>query len=224
MRILELTPHQTSPGPDGPLLSTVPWASGPAFARVAAARGHELARLPQGPSDQAQVRAALAGADAVVIAPQSTPQPKSPVDGRNLAVALLDLGREAGVSHVVLVSHFLVGHGVNHRNGKAGTWALRDFEHEVRARTATWTIVRPTWLSQDPEGSYEVRLTQDPLADGLVTASDIAHVIISSLEQPDASRGTTFAVHALPAAQPRADTADGLFGGLIRDFEFAAAR
>ncbi|SFF39582.1 NAD(P)H-binding [Actinacidiphila alni] len=224
MRLLELTPLLRGPQPGGAIIDTRPWNSADAVRSAAAERGHRLTRLEPGPAAAGPVTDALAGADGVVIAPQSTPQPDTATAGRDLAAALLPLIQAAApTAHIVLVSHFLVGHGRNHPNGKPGTWALRDFEHALRAGASGWTILRPTWLSQDPPGSYAVRLSQDPLADGLVTSSDIAAVVLTALESPHTARGLTAAIHNVPVTQPVADTG-GFFAGLLPDAEFAGAR
>ncbi|WNI14239.1 NAD(P)H-binding protein [Actinacidiphila sp. ITFR-21] len=223
MRLLELTPLLRGPEP-GAVIDTRPWNSAAALRSAAAERGHRLTRLEPGPAAAGPITDALAGVDGVLIAPQSTPQPDTPTAGRDLAAALLPLIRTAApAAHLVLVSHFLVGHGRNHPNGKPGTWALRDVEHALRAGPSGWTILRPTWLSQDSPGSYAVRLSQDPLADGLVTSGDIAAVVLAAFESPAAARGLTAAVHSVPAAQPVADTG-GLFAGLLPDAESAGVR
>jgi hypothetical protein len=81
---------------------------------------------------QANWSRALATADALVLAPTAAAATgmSQPADGaesgRLIGHRVLDhLSAEHPDLHVVLVSHFLVGHGVTHRNAKPQTWGLR---------------------------------------------------------------------------------------------------
>jgi uncharacterized protein YbjT (DUF2867 family) len=77
-----------------------------------------------------------------------------------------------------------------------------------------WTVVRPTWLTDDPAGAHAVRATQDPSADGMISRADLAAALFAAIEQPFA-RGTTFALYNEPGEPPR-DWAS-VFAGLEPD-------
>ena len=87
--------------------------------------------------------------------------------GRIIGQRLLDdLSADRPELHVVLISHFLVGHGQTHRNAKSSTWGLHALEAHVRGGRNPWTILRPTWLSTIHDPSYQTRLSQDRYAAG----------------------------------------------------------
>jgi uncharacterized protein YbjT (DUF2867 family) len=186
--------------------------TGTLVVQLGAARGHESRAL-----DDREVvtrSRALAGATAVVLVPRPGDAERN---AHETATALIDAARRvAPDAHLLLVSSFAVGHSADHPFNRAtgsrpGRLAA---ERAVRASGHPWTIVRPTWLTDDPAGAHAVTLTQDPLADGMIARADLAGAIVTAIEQASA-RQTTFALFNQPGPPPR-DWAP-LFAELKRD-------
>lgn len=228
MRIVQLTPGQHVPDHLDPRVeydNHRPWMSSSALDHAASEGGHELETFDEPVVRLSDVGDAVADADLVVLAPQSIPQPEDERRTRALATSLVDtIADRAHGAHVVLVSHFLVGHGRAHPNAKPGTWGLHDFERALRATSLTWTIVRPTWLSLEPDTrAYAVRASQSPVADGLVSAHGLAATIIAAAEDREAAQGTTFSAYAVPPS-PEGGNPVPAFGELRKDREFVRQR
>lgn len=139
-----------------------------------------------------------------------------------LGPALEQLAREATGTHLLLVSSFVVGYGGRHALGRA-TGALphlRQAEHLLRSGAAPYTIVRPTWLTDDPSGAHAVTLTQDPHADGMLSRTDLARVLVAAIEAP-AARDRTFALFNEPGCSP--PDWSSLFATLYEDGETRGA-
>lgn len=192
---------------------------------LAVSRGHSYLS----PGDFVTLAAAdtlLASADALVLAP-SVAGPSGmwqPTDGeeagRILGHRILDrIGADKPDLHIVLISHFLVGHGAAHRNAKPNTRALRALEAHLRGGRNPYTILRPTWLSTIHDESYQTRLSQDPYADGLVSRDSIAAAVLTAVENPRVATGRTAALFnlSIPGAGST-DLADR-FGSLALDYE-----
>jgi uncharacterized protein YbjT (DUF2867 family) len=175
-------------------------------------RGHAVRRAPvpgTGSADLVQLR----GADAIVLIPAGA-RGAGAMTRRVLDEALR---LEPGV-HLLLVSSFAVGHGPRHPLGRV-TGALPDLveaERALRAGPAPYTIVRPTWLTDDPPGAHAITLTQDARADGMLARADLATTLVAAVEQPSA-RGRTFAVFNEPGEPPR--TWEASFTALTADAE-----
>jgi putative NAD(P)-binding protein len=108
----------------------------------------------------------------------------------------------AAGAHLVLVTSFAVGHGDAHLlNRIVSLSGRRAAECTVRASGVSWTILRPTWLTDDPRGAHAVTLTQDRYADGMLSRADLAAAIVAAVEQPSA-RYKTFAVFNQPGEPP----------------------
>lgn len=225
--IVELSPVLGDPaGPPAPGLRQGLWNSHETTARLAAARGHAYSAPAPGPVDRERLAADLAGADALVLAPTvATPTGMwQPVDGtaagRRIGHTLLDrLGADRPDLHVVLVSHFLVGHGTGHHNAKPNTWALRAVEAHLRAGRNPWTILRPTWLSTVHDPAYQTRLSGDAHADGLVSTESVAAAVLAAVEHPGAARGRTAAIFNLSVPDGGATDLVAEFEALEPDFE-----
>jgi len=185
-------------------------ATGREAARHAGAAGREV-RLVDDPEHDRSLRAALDGAGAVIVIPARTVA--------SLAAqvqAILDaIGDPATGPQIVLVTGFSIGHGLAHALNTPDRLGDRcRAEHLVRRSGLPYTIVRPTWLTDDPPGHYALTLTQDPYADGMLARADLAVVCLAAVAEP-AARGTTFAVFAQPGAPPRSWAP--VFGALRRD-------
>lgn len=171
--------------------------TGRLVAELARHHGHHVRRLERLDSGAAVI-AAVRGADAVVL----VPRPGDPEQHAHAAtVALTEAASSAAPgAHLVLVTSFAVGHGSGHPlNRIASLSGRRAAERALRASGLPYTIVRPTWLTDDPPGAHAVTLTQDPCTDGMLSRADLAATIVAAGEQP-AARGKTFAVFNQPGA------------------------
>jgi uncharacterized protein YbjT (DUF2867 family) len=178
-----------------------PRAVGTHVARIALGRGHEVVRLGA-LDDEASLDRQLAGCAAVVLVPlrgnvwQHTHR------------ALLGLAAAAArlpvPAHLVLLSSFAVGHGAAHPLNSIDPALLPArvaAERDLRASGLPYTVVRATWLTDDPPGAHAVTLTQDPCADGMLARADIAAAMVAAVEHP-AARGTTFSLFNEPGPAP----------------------
>jgi uncharacterized protein YbjT (DUF2867 family) len=177
---------------------------------LAERRGHTVRSGPPRPEPKALLR----GADAIVLVPA----------GARGAREVTRAVRAAAPSraHLLLVSSFAVGHGPRHELGRV-TGALpelRGAERAVRAGSAPYTIVRPTWLTDDPAGAHAITLTQDPHADGMLARPDLAATLVAAVEQPSA-RGRTMALFNEPGDPP--DDWAARFATLVADREARGA-
>jgi uncharacterized protein YbjT (DUF2867 family) len=161
-------------------------------------RGHRVRTL-RALDDAPAVAGALRGANAVVLIPdRGDPERHAHRAARTLVTAA------HGRPHLLLVSSFAVGHGPRHAfNRVMGTLpAMLAAEDALRASGLPYTIVRATWLTDDPPGSHALTLTQDPAADGMLSRADLAATLVAAIEDP-AARGTTFAAFNQPGARAR---------------------
>jgi uncharacterized protein YbjT (DUF2867 family) len=185
-------------------------ATGREVARQAGAAGREV-RLVDEPANAPELRAALHGAAAAVLIPA-----RSVASLTAQVQAILDAtGDPDSGPHLILVTGFSLGHGLQHALNTPERLADRGrAEALARGSGLPYTIVRPTWLTSDPPGHYAVTLTQDPYSDGMIARADLAAVCLAAVAEP-AARGTTFAVFAQPGVAP--DSWAPLFAALERD-------
>jgi len=114
-------------------------------------RGHRVRAL-DALDDSGTVAGAVRDARAIVLIPdRGDAERHAHVALRTLAVAAR---QHAPAAHLLLVSSFAVGHGPAHPLNRvtaslAGRLAA---ERALRASGLAWTIVRPTWLTDDPAG------------------------------------------------------------------------
>jgi uncharacterized protein YbjT (DUF2867 family) len=172
--------------------------TGALVASQARARGWEVRAVGR-PERCPSLRVLLAAAEGLVLIPARGVRTVA-AEVRAVAEACADLGPDA--PHVVLVTGFSVGHGPAHALNTPQRLAdLLAAEDLLRSNGDRYTIVRPTWLTQDPPGRYALTLTQDPCADGMVARADLARVCLAAIDHPEA-RAKTFAVFAEPGAAP----------------------
>lgn len=202
------------------------WNSGQQTERLALQRGHSYRRPSDGGVSAAASRELLADAEALILAPTiaATTGMRQPTDGeeagRIIGHRLLDdLSADRPELHVVLISHFLVGHGQTHRNAKPSTWGLHALEAHVRGGQNPWTILRPTWLSTIHDPSYQTRLSQDRYADGLVSTQSVAATVLTAIEFPELSAGRTVTIFSLSIPETGTTDLTAQFAAIERDLE-----
>ncbi|MGW0553528.1 NAD(P)H-binding protein [Streptomyces sp. NPDC002926] len=171
------------------------------FAELAGAGGHDVRRLSTY-DEVGPVRRALAGTDAAVLVPKrGDARLHAQQAMRTLLAAAAELPTPP---RILLVSSFVVGHGNAHPLSRVDATQLPAriaSEEDLRACGLPYTIVRPTWLTDDPPGAHAITLTQDPQADGMVSRADIAVALVAAIESGRAVR-TTFGLFSEPGAPP----------------------
>jgi uncharacterized protein YbjT (DUF2867 family) len=169
--------------------------------RYAGRRGHRVRRVPEFAEP-----AAVAGADAIVLVPRAG-DPERHAHGA--AQALVAATRRA---HLLLVSSFGVGYGPAHPFNRAVGLlpGMPAAEEALRDSGLPYTIVRPTWLTDDPRATHALTFSQDPHTDGMLSRADLADALVAAIERP-AARSTTFSLFNEP-------------GGAARDWEREFAR
>ncbi|MEV7561377.1 NAD(P)-binding oxidoreductase [Streptomyces sp. NPDC048331] len=197
--------------------------SGRIIARTATDRGHTVRYVADlgdtdRPGDLGELTDAatvLEGADAVVLVPR---RGEARIHTERATRVLLEqVRRHRPGAHFVLFSSFAVGHGPAHPLNRIDDTLLPArvaAEHLVRTGGLPYTIVRPTWMTDDPPGSHALTFSQHPYGDGMVARSDMAAAIVAAIEEP-AARCTTFSLFNEPGA-PVADWA-AAFAALRRD-------
>jgi uncharacterized protein YbjT (DUF2867 family) len=186
---------------------------------IARERGH-CVRALEALEDPVAVADAVSHATAIVLIPKrGDPEQHAHAALLTLVVAAQ---QRAPAAHLLLVSSFAVGHGEEHPfNRVTGSLPGRlAAESALRASGLAWTIVRPTWLIDDPLGAHAVSVTQDPRADGMLARADLAIALVAAAERAGA-RGKTFALFNEPGEPPR-DWAP-VFAALAPDSEAVAA-
>lgn len=184
-------------------------------------------RLPQGAEVHwADVRYAdalpevLAGCSGLVFSVEpgtADSGPDSPettmYDGvRNVLAAATSQGARP---HFVLVSQVYVTRRQHPMNayGRLLDWRLRG-EDAVRASGLPYTVIRPSWLTDDDAAGTRVRLEQNDRGHGWVSRDVVAESCVRALRAPEAV-GRTFEIYN----EPGPATADwpALFRRLLPD-------
>jgi uncharacterized protein YbjT (DUF2867 family) len=190
--------------------------TGKLVAELARRRHHRVREL-EWPDDPPAIVDGALSADSLVLIPRGEGADSHAHDA---SLALITAARPVAPSaHLILVSSFAVGHGSGHPlNRIASLPSRRDAERAVRESRLPWTIVRSTWLTDDPPGAHAITLTQDPYADGMLARSDLAATVVAAVEEPLA-RGKTFAAFNEPGE--RSEDWKAAFAALVRDREAA---
>jgi uncharacterized protein YbjT (DUF2867 family) len=187
--------------------------TGELVAGIARQRGRRVRSL-DALDDPGTVADAVRNARAIVLIPKRGDAERH----AHAAVRTLTITarRLAPAAHLLLVSSFAVGHGPAHPFNRvtASLPGRLAAERALRASGLPWTIVRPTWLTDDPPGAHAISLTQDPWPDGMLARADLAATLVAAAEHPLA-RGKTFALFNEPG-QTTHDWAS-VFAGLAPD-------
>ena len=137
-------------------------------------------------ASDAEVAAAVSGADAVVFAagagPGSGSERKLTMD-RNGAIKLLEAARSAGAPRYIIVSSV----GAENPPDGDDTFSVylrakAEADRALAESDRDWTIVRPGMLQDDP-GDGRVRIQTDPIR-AEVSRDDVAAVLAAVLNEP----------------------------------------
>ncbi len=167
-------------------------------------------------TDPDSVRAAVADAHGVVVCVESAAADGGPNGPTAVHLGGLRhvLAAATPATHVVLVSQIYVTRPDAFPGGAAVARVRATAEGELRASGVPYTVVRPSWLTDDPGGQRQVVLRQGDDGEGEVAREDVAAVVAAALRH-DGARRTTFEVYSEPGA-PVADW-ERSFGELARD-------
>jgi uncharacterized protein YbjT (DUF2867 family) len=165
--------------------------------RYAGRRGHRVRRLPE-----VAEPAAVAGADAIVLVPLAGDAERHAHGAAQAVVAAAR--RHARRAHLLLVSSFGVGYGPAHPFNRAVGLlpGMAAAEEALRDSGLPYTIVRPTWLTDDPRAAHALTFSQDPHTDGMLSRADLADALVAAIERP-AARSTTFSLFNEPGGSAR---------------------
>ncbi len=151
-------------------------------------------------TDDSAVRAALDGGGGVVV----SVEPPTDVAGARRVLtdgvaAVASTAATSGIP-VVCVSQIYVTRPSAFPGMEAVTAARAAGEDALRASGAHYTIVRPSWLTDEPGGGG-VRVEQGDTGDGRVSRDDVAAACVAALADP-AAHGLTFELYDDPSAEP----------------------
>lgn len=138
--------------------------------------------------DDADVAAAISGADAVVFAagagPGSGPDRKWTMD-RDGAIRLIDACRQAGVGRYVMISAMGARVGAARDGGDFGVYldAKAQADQALAASGLDYTIVRPGRLTGEP--ALERVAAAPSLPRGSIPRADVALTLLVVLESPN---------------------------------------
>lgn len=118
---------------------------------------------------------------------------------RNVLAAATQHGERP---YCVLISQIFVTRREHPMNayGRLLDWRLRG-EDAVRASRLPYTVIRPSWLTDDTVTGDRVRLEQDDRGDGWVSRSAVAEACVQALRS-GAAADRTFELYNEPGAAP----------------------
>jgi uncharacterized protein YbjT (DUF2867 family) len=145
-------------------------------------------------ADPSSVARAIEGVDAVVV----SVEPLRDAAGAEAMMhhGLRHLGELAAARqvHVVLVSQIYITRPEVMGAMAEMVRARGRGEEALRTSGAPYTIVRPSWLTDEPGGGAAVRAEQGDTGDGKVARDDVAEACVEALLDP-AARGKTFELY-----------------------------
>jgi uncharacterized protein YbjT (DUF2867 family) len=150
------------------------------------------------------VREAARDADAIVIVVESAMHddgsPNSPTavhdQGSRHVVAAATPG-----THIVMVSQIYITRPDAFPAAADVIAARGRGEQALRDSGLAYTIVRPSWLTDEPGNRQSLRLEQGDTGDGQVSRADVAEAVMQALAHPQA-RGKTFELYGEPGEPP----------------------
>lgn len=117
-------------------------------------------------------------------------------------------------THIVLVTQIYVTRPDRYPEVRTVIHWRNMAEQAVRASGRPYTIVRPSWLTNEPGGHAAIRFEQGDTGEGQISREDVAEVCIQSLLHSEA-RGKSFEIYNQQGEPPTEWGA--LFAGLKQD-------
>ena len=150
------------------------------------------------------VPAAMRGVDSVVLVVESAMNddgsPNSPTAVHDEGTGNVIAAAANGL-RVVMVSQIYITRPEAFPDAGDVIAARARGEQALRDSGLAQTIVRPSWLTDDPGGRQALRLEQGDTGDGQVARADVAEAVAQALTHPEA-RGKTFELYGEPGAPP----------------------
>jgi uncharacterized protein YbjT (DUF2867 family) len=153
-------------------------------------------------TDRDQVAAAVEGTDAVVIVVESSehPGPNGPeavhVGGVENVIA-----SAPSEAQIVLVTQIYITRPEAFERVRDLIGARGRGEQALRTSGRPYTIVRPSWLTDEPGDREAIRFEQGDSGEGQISRADVAAVVVGALDSPSA-RGKTFEIYNEPGTPP----------------------
>lgn len=178
-------------------------------------RHHHVQMLPE-LTDATRVDSS----DAIMLVPRRGDPERHAHTATRILIAAAHSG--APRAHLLLVSSFGVGYGPEHPfNRSMGLLpSMAAAECALRSSGLPFTIVRSTWLTDDPAGVHALTFSQRAHVDGMLSRADLATTLVAAIEQP-AARNRTFALFNEPGSARRPWARS--FAGLTPDSRVAIA-
>ena len=162
------------------------------------------------------VRRAVAGQEGVVIVVESADAddaPNSPERVHYQGVKHVIEAAESG-THVVLVTQIYITRTDAYPEVRNVIRWRGEGEEVLRQSGLPYTIIRPSWLTDEPGGEQGLRLEQGDAGEGKVTREDVTEACVQALTH-DEARDKTFELYNEPS-EPSGEWAL-LFAGLESD-------
>jgi uncharacterized protein YbjT (DUF2867 family) len=164
------------------------------------------------PSD---VRRAAGDAAGVVVCVESSEQPGAngpePVHLHGVENVL---AAAPPAAHIVLVTQIYITRPEAFERVRDVILARGRGEEALRTSGRPYTIVRPSWLTNEPGGGQAIRFEQGDTGEGEIARADVAAVVVAALGSPDAV-GKTLEIYNEPGEPP--DDWNAAFAGLRKD-------
>jgi uncharacterized protein YbjT (DUF2867 family) len=155
-------------------------------------------------TDADSIKSAADGMDGVVIIVESSESddaPNSPEAVHHQGIVhVIDAVRDQH-SHIVLVTQIYITRPEAYPEVANVIAARKSGEEVLRASGVPYTIVRPSWLTDDAGGQQAIRFEQGDTGEGSVARADVAEVCVEALLTAEA-QGKTFEIYNEPGGAP----------------------
>jgi len=165
-------------------------------------------------ADPSAVARAVDGVDAVVVSVEPPTDPAGSETVMHLGVREVAERAASRGAQVVLLSQIYITRPEKMPGLQEMVRARGRGEQALRNSGAPYTIVRPSWLTNEPAGRSAIRLEQGDTGDGQISRADVARACVEALRNPQAL-GRTFEMYNEPGPAPTDWAA--LFGALKPD-------
>ena len=151
-------------------------------------------------TQEASVAAAMSDVAGCVIVVESSDSDQAPNSPERVHYegARHVLAASAGHAvHIVLVSQIYITRPERYPEVRNVIHWRSQAEQALRASGQPYTIVRPSWLTDEPGGRVALRFEQGDRGEGQICREDVAEACVQSLLIPEA-RGKTFELYNVP--------------------------
>jgi uncharacterized protein YbjT (DUF2867 family) len=152
----------------------------------------------------ASVKAAAEGMDAVIICVESANSSQSanaPEAVHHQGVVNVIEAVRQQRTHIVLVTQIYITRPQAYPSVANIIAARRLGENALRQSGLPYTIVRPSWLTDEAAGKQAIRLEQGDTGEGNIARTDVAQACVQALSD-QAAQGKTFELYNAPGDPP----------------------